>query len=66
MKTYQLNGLNYFTVAFSKKDAVAIFWLNNIGVTEENIIETDIPPNRDAVGKVFKNKQELLDYEVEY
>ena len=66
MKTYKLNGLEIYTVAFSKKDAVLVFFANKMGVTEENIIETDIQPNRDALGKVFRSLEELTNYEVEY
>lgn len=66
MKTYKLNGLEIYTVAFSKKDAVLLFLANKIGVTEENVIETDIQSNRDAIGKVFRSLEELTDYEVEY
>jgi hypothetical protein len=66
MKTYKLNGLEYYTVAFSVTDAVGTFWKNGIGVTEKNITETDIDPNRDAVGKVFKSLDELLNFEIEY
>ena len=66
MKTYKLNGLEIYTVAFTKKDAVLIFLSNKIGVTEENITETDIQPNRDAIGKVFRSLEELTNYEVEY
>lgn len=66
MKTYKLNGLEIYTVAFSKKDAVLVFLANKIGVTEQNITETDIQPNRDAIGKVFRSLEELTNYEVEY
>lgn len=66
MKTYKLNGLEIYTVAFDKKDAVIIFLANKIGVTEEDVIETDIEPNRDAIGKVFRSLEELTNYEVEY
>lgn len=66
MKTYKLNELEIYTVAFSKKDAVLVFLANKIGVTEENVIETDIQSNRDAIGKVFRSLEELTDYEVEY
>jgi hypothetical protein len=33
MKTYKLNGLEYYTCASNKKDACEIFWLYKIGVT---------------------------------
>lgn len=66
MKTYKLNGLEIYTVAFSKEDAVSVFLANKIGVTINNVIETDIEPNRDAVGKVFKSLEELTFFEVEY
>lgn len=66
MKTYKLNGLEIYTVAFSKKDAVLVFLANKIGVTEQNITETDIQPNRNAIGKVFRSLEELTNYEVEY
>ena len=66
MTTYKLDGLEFYTVAFSKSDAVIIFLVNKIGVTEKNVLETEIEPNRDAVGKVFRSLQELNEYEVEY
>ena len=66
MKTYKLNGLEIYTVAFNKKDAVLVFLANKIGVTEENVTKTNIQPNRDAIGKVFKSLEELTNYEVEY
>lgn len=66
MKTFKLNGVEIYTVAFNKSDAVLVFMINKIGVTEANIIETDIEPNRDALGKVFRNLEELINYEVDY
>jgi hypothetical protein len=66
MKTYKLNGLEIYTVAFSKKDATLVFIANKMGITEENITETDIEPNRDAIGKVFRSLKELTNYEVQY
>jgi len=66
MKTYKLNGLEIYIVAFNKKDAVLVFLANKIGVTEENVTKTNIQPNRDAIGKVFKSLEELTNYEVEY
>ena len=66
MKTYKLDGLEYYTVAFSKVDACIIFIANRIGVTPEDIIETDIEPNRDAVGRVFKSLEDLQNFEIEY
>ena len=66
MKTYKLNNLEIYTVAFNKEDALLIFLANKIGVTTENIVETDIEPNRDAIGKVFRNLEELISFEVEY
>lgn len=64
MKTYQLNGLDIYTVAFNKKDAVMVFLANKIGVTEQNITETDITPNRNAIGKVFRSLKELNNHEL--
>lgn len=66
MKIYKLNGLEKYTVAFNKEDAVFIFLANKIGVTVENIIELDVTPNRDAIGKVFNYLTELQDFELEY
>lgn len=66
MKTYKLEGLEYYTVAFSKEEAVSIFWLHSIGITEKNLIETNIKPNRDAIGKVFKSLDELQNFELNY
>ena len=66
MKTYKLNGLEYYTCAFSKNDACLTFLANKIGVTVDNIIETDITPNRDAIGKVFKSLEEYNSFEIEY
>lgn len=66
MKTYKLNGLEIYTVAFNLKDALLVFLANKIGVTESNIIETDIEPNRDAIGTVFRSLEELTSFEIEY
>lgn len=66
MKTYKLNNLEIYTVAFNKEDAVLVFLTNRIGVTVENVVKTDIEPNRDAIGKVFRNLEELISFEVEY
>lgn len=66
MKTYKLNGLEYYICAFSKSDVVAVCWLNHVGVTELNVVETDIPVNRDAIGKLFKSLGEYQNFEVEY
>ena len=65
MKTYKLNGLEIYTVAFNKTDAMLVFLANKIGVTEANITETDIEPNRDAIGSVFRSLEALQNYEVE-
>ena len=66
MKTYKLNGLEIYTVAFSKKDAVLVFLANKMGVTEENVTETDIQPNRDAIGKVFRSLEEYNNFKKNY
>lgn len=66
MKVYKLKGVQKYTVAFSKKDALITFFHNRIGVTESNIIETDLEPNRDAIGKVFDSIEELNNFYVEY
>ena len=62
MKTYKLNGLDIYTVAFNKTDATVVFLINRIGVTEKNIIETDIAPNEEAVGKVFRSLEEYNNF----
>jgi hypothetical protein len=66
MKTYKLNGLEYYLCAFDVKDAILVLWDNGIAVTKNNIIETDINPNRDAIGKVFKSLEEYESFEIEY
>jgi hypothetical protein len=66
MKTYKLNGLEYYTCAFNKQDACVVFLVNKIGVTHDDIVETDIAPNRDAVGKVFKSLEQYNSFEIEY
>jgi hypothetical protein len=72
MKTYKLNGLEYYTCASNKKDACEVFWayevfwVNKIGITHDDILETDITPNRDAVGKVFKSLEKYNSFEIEY
>lgn len=62
MKVYKLKELEYYTVAFSKGEAVTLFWKNNIGVTVDNIEETDITPNREAIGSVFKNLESMQEH----
>lgn len=66
MKTYKLIGLPYYTIAFDVKDALFTFLLNKIGVTESNIEETTIEPNRDAFGKIFKSLEEYQNFEINY
>lgn len=66
MKVYKLDALEYYTVAFSKEDAVFIFLLNNIGVTINNLVETEFAPNRDAIGKLFTSLEELNSFEIDY
>lgn len=66
MKTYKLKGLEYYMSAFSIEDAVILFLANNIGVTAANIEETDIEPNRDAIGRVFMSLEEYQNFEFEY
>lgn len=61
MKVYQLSGLEMYTVAFSKEDAVWYFILNSIGVTQDNVIETNITPNSEFIGKVFHDLTVLND-----
>jgi len=65
MKTFKLIGLEYYLCCFSKKEAVSVFWINKIGVCEENIEETNIEPNRDAVGIVFKSLNDYINYTTE-
>lgn len=59
MKVYKLKGIDYYTVAFSKEDAIVIFYLNKIGVTVENIEETNLTPDRNKIGKFFKSLEDL-------
>lgn len=65
MKTFKLKGIDYYLCCFNIKEAVSIFWINKIGVREENIELTDIEPNRDAIGIVFKNLSDYLNYTTE-
>lgn len=65
MKIYKLIGVEKYTVAFNKEDAVLVFLVNKIGVTTSDLMEIDITPNRDAIGKVFISLLDLQDYEVE-
>jgi len=62
MKTYKLNGLEYYTCAFSKADACHTFINNKMLVTPADIIETDIQSNRDSIGKVFKSLDEYITF----
>jgi len=64
MKTYKLNGLEYYTCAFTKEEAVLIFISNKIGITTYNIHETDIKPNRDAIERVFKSLEDYINFKV--
>ena len=66
MKTYKLDGLEYYTVAFDKNDAALSFIINKIGVTSSDIVETDIEPNRAAIGRVFRSLTEFESFEIEY
>ena len=60
MKVYQLFGLEMYTVAYSKEDAVWFFILNSIGVTQDNVVETNLHPNGEFLGKVFNDLTVLL------
>lgn len=66
MKVYKLNGLEIYTIAFNRNDAVLIFLANKMGVTAKNVSETDIEPNRDGLGRVFRSLEELSNFEIEY
>lgn len=66
MKTYKLIGLDFYTAAFSKVDAALVFLANKIGVLPSNIEETDIEPNRDAVGRVFRSLEDYKNFEIAY
>ena len=66
MKTYKLNGLDIYTVAFNRTDATVIFLINRIGVVPENIIETDITPKEEAIGKVFRSLEEYNNFKKNY
>jgi hypothetical protein len=65
MKTFKLKGIPYYLCAFSIADAVMVCWANKVGVLSENIEETDIEPNRDAIGMVFSSLEEYENYTVE-
>ena len=59
IKTYQLKGMDFYAVANSKQGAVMIFLENRIGITENNLIETDIKTGSNSFGKFFTSLREL-------
>lgn len=63
MKTYKLKGIEYYIAnVFSKEEVVIIAWLNKIGVTANDIDETNIVVDRDIVATVFRSRDELSNY----
>jgi len=61
MKTYKLKELDiYIANVFSKTDAVFVARLNSIGVTEDDIEETDLNVNElHVISKVFRSYSAL-------
>jgi hypothetical protein len=62
MKVYQLKGLEIYVVAFSKADAMMLCLYDRIGVTTDDIMETDIIVDREAIGQVFRSYESLSKY----
>ena len=62
MTVYKLKGLDVYVTAYDKDSAATFLWLDGIGVTIENIDSTEINPNHDNIGKVFRNIAELVNH----
>ena len=62
MKVFKLDGVDIYVVAFSRKEAVILCLLERIGIIEENLIETTITVDREAIGQVFRSYEELSSY----
>ena len=61
MKTYKLKGLDiYVANTFSKEDAVVVFLINKIGITVNDLVETDYKVDRDIVSELIRSESELL------
>ncbi len=62
MKVFKLKGLDFYVAAFSVEDAILLCLLNKIGITENDITEVSIDVDREAIGQVFRNYEELSPY----
>lgn len=62
MKTFKLEGLEYYTCATTKTEAQLVFFSNKMAVAEKKIEETSIKHNPDAVGQVFKSLEEYENF----
>ena len=61
MKTYKLKGLDiYVANTFSKEDAVVVCLINKIGITVNDLVETDYKVDRDIVAELIRSESELL------
>lgn len=62
MKTYKLKGLDmYVTNCASKKDAVFFCLMKRIGITVDNLVETDLKVDREQIGEIL-TEAELAPY----
>jgi len=61
MKTYKLKGLDiYIANVFSKEDAVIVCLINKIGITVNDLVETDYKVDRNIVAELIRSESELL------
>ena len=61
MKTYKLKGLDiYVANTFSKEDAVVVCLINKIGITVNDLVETDYKVDRYIVAELIRSESELL------
>lgn len=64
MKTYKLKGLEFYIAAHDIDDVIEICWINGIGITENNVEETGIPVNVDALGTVCRSLEEYQTHSI--
>jgi len=61
MKTYKLKGLDIYCVnVFSIEEAALICRINNIGVTENDLVEVAYKVDRDIIAEIIRSESELL------
>jgi len=62
-KVFKLKGLDYFVIGVTDKNSAVIVALaNRIGITENDLVETDYKLKPDVRPIVVRSEEELLTY----